>query len=620
MDIQLNVSLLKHTNPDISIQELKNEFEDNGAVTFPIDSDFNRIYNERDVTGELYMNISELDKDTIEQICANFGFDYRDFLINDDYDEIGPEDIAEKNDFNNMNRIVNRRRSFNEDELTGFEFDNDYPELVLEKRRQCCPPRRSRINENATTRRNIRAKDLIESVKSEYGTGSRRSLNESAVLRNALAKARTEGSQPRRGSVYNEALSALGRKKVQRIISNIRNNKPCLYEKSTLNGRRISSYSTNELMKIYNKVKSLNESYSPNAQMKKVYNILDEELTYRLTRDQLLKKKSVTKKSVSKDILEHLGKEKTEMILKNLRQRKPYLYESVKINDKRICSYSTDELLSLYKKVKNKKRTLNESNASRSALLKNNKILNILDEELTYRLSYEKYLNEEDEELPAATTDPFDSLISDEGGDDAATQDSTSNPEEDEVVELSRIVITLQDDDAADKLKDYLTDEGVSDSKIEIKPEVEDTEKSENASESIYYKKMRYLFEDDEDADADKDSTEDSAENDETTDDADNKEDKSDDTESTGGNIQLILSDPSEDDIEALKNVLVNKYGYTEEEFTDTIGGEIVSSDDEEGEEGESDEKEDKSDDKEEKSSGDEEADSLDPSELFKGL
>lgn len=605
MDIQLNVSLLKHTNPDISIQELKNEFEDNGAVTFPIDSDFNRIYNERDVTGELYMNISELDKDTIEQICANFGFDYRDFLINDDYDEIGPEDIAEKNDFNNMNRIVNRRRSFNEDELTGFEFDNDYPELLLEKRRQCCPPRKSRINEKASQRHNIRAKELIESVKREAGT-YRSSINESAAYRRAIEKA---GSH--RGTAYNEALNALGSEKVERIINNIRNNKPCLYEKSTLNGRRIASYSTNELMKVYNKVKSLNESYGPNKEMKNVYDILDEELTYRITREQLLKKNSV-----SNDILEHLGREKTDMILNNLRQHKPYLYESIKINDKRIRSYSTDELLSLYKKVKNKKRTLNESNASRSALLKNNKIFNILDEELTYRLCYEKYLNEDDENLPAASTDPFNSLINDE----TDTKGDSTNPEDDEVVELSRIVITLQDDDAADKLKDYLTDEGISDTKIEIKPEGDESEETENTSESVYYKKMRYLFEDDEDADNAEDaSTEDKEkpEGEEGGDESDDKKEKSDDN---SGNVQLILSDPSEDDVEALKNVLVNKYGYTEEEFAETIGGEIVTSDDEEGDDDKSDEKEDKSDNKEEKSSGDEEADSIDPSELFKGL
>lgn len=307
------------------------------------------------------------------------------------------------------------------------------------------------------------------------------------------------------------------------------------------------------------------------------------------------------------------------MILNNLRQHKPYLYESIKINDKRIRSYSTDELLSLYKKVKNKKRTLNESNASRSALLKNNKIFNILDEELTYRLCYEKYLNEDDENLPAASTDPFNSLISDE----TDTKGDSTNPEDDEVVELSRIVITLQDDDAADKLKDYLTDEGISDTKIEIKPEGDESEETENTSESVYYKKMRYLFEDDEDADNAEDaSTEDKEkpEGEEGGDESDDKKEKSDDN---SGNIQLILSDPSEDDVEALKNVLVNKYGYTEEEFAETIGGEIVTSDDEEGDDDksdESDDKEDKSDDKKEKSSGDEEADSIDPSELFKGL
>ena len=348
-----------------------------------------------------------------------------------------------------------------------------------------------------------------------------------------------------------------------------------------------------------------------------------------------LRKARTEKPNLKKMIKESLGAEKYNFIVKSLRNGKKTLYENKKINGKSISKYSSKALYNLLRQLTEKKnmlqkklRTLNESRSTRTLksikaleedLKKKLRLINLLDEELTYRLTVKKMLKEQDEE------NPLEPLSVDPTGKD-------DNPEEDEEVELSRVVITVANQDAADELKSSLVDAGIPDDAIEFESdedieaedeesdEAEDEEsdeesaddtakEGENKNESLYYKKFRKLLEDDTEETNDEANAEDSEE-DST---EDSEEDSEDDTSDEP--VKVVLTNT--DYINDLADVLNDEYGISKEEFEEMIGGEIVDDSESDDSKDDDDSKdEDSKDDKEKSSKGDEAIDAMTPEDL----
>ena len=364
------------------------------------------------------------------------------------------------------------------------------------------------------------------------------------------------------------------------------------------------------------------------------------------------KMKLIMKKKEIMQLKESLGAEKFNMICEAMKSGKKTLYSKKTINGKNITEYSAKELLELLNTIKKQHTNLMKSYKSlyesatkstkrelRTAIENKERLMLILDEELTYRLTFKKLnkskaINEDEENpLKPLPVDPTD-------GDD-----TDETPDNDEEVELSRVVITVANQDAADELKQSLVDAGVPDDAIEFETddETDDSEDSddtdseadensdentdtddtadETSNESLHYNKFKKLLEDD-DPESDKadDSTDDNAKDGEDSD--ENSDDNSDDSsDSEDKPIKVILTNT--DYVNDLADVLNNEYGISKEEFEEMIGGQIVDdSDDSDDSDESSDSDDDKSDDenKDDKPStnGDDAVDAMSQEELDK--
>ena len=375
-----------------------------------------------------------------------------------------------------------------------------------------------------------------------------------------------------------------------------------------------------------------------------------------------------------------LGDDKFNTIVKALKEGKKTLYTKKSINGKNITEYSSKELIHILNMVKEQHKTLVKSYKSlnesatrstkkelRDAIENKERLMDLLDEELTYRLTVKKMLKEqkavnEDDENPLEplSVDPNESGDSSEGdseettaeGDskestEGDTEETTEDPEEDEEVELSRVVITVANQEAADELKDAMVNAGIPEDAIEFETEddedaesdsedgdadAESEESTEDAegdskksteetpaesNESIHYNKFKKLLEDEEaDSSTEETPAEDGAETDGDTEDS--EESKDGDTEATG-EVKVILTNT--DYINDLADVLNNEYGITKEEFEEMIGGTIVDekpSDDAEDSDSEgSDDSEESTEDKP-STNGDDAVDAMSQEELDK--
>lgn len=371
------------------------------------------------------------------------------------------------------------------------------------------------------------------------------------------------------------------------------------------------------------------------------------------------KMKLIMKKKEIMQLKESLGAEKFNMICKAMKSGKKTLYSKKTINGKNITEYSAKELLELLNTIKKQHtnlmksyKSLNESATKstkrelRTAIENKERLMLILDEELTYRLTFKKLnkskaINEDEENpLEPLSVDPTDGDDKNESG-----EDTDETPDNDEEVELSRVVITVANQDAADELKQSLVDAGVPDDAIEFETddETDDSEDSddtdseadeksdentdaedtadETPNESLHYNKFKKLLEDD-DSESDKadDSTDDNAKDGEDSD--ANSDDNSDDSsDSEDKPIKVVLTNT--DYVNDLADVLNNEYGISKEEFEEMIGGQIVDdSEDSDDSDESSDSDDDKSNDesKEDKPStnGDDAVDAMSQEELDK--
>ena len=368
------------------------------------------------------------------------------------------------------------------------------------------------------------------------------------------------------------------------------------------------------------------------------------------------KMKLIMKKKEIMQLKESLGAEKFNMICKAMKSGKKTLYSKKTINGKNITEYSAKELLELLNTIKKQHTNLMKSYKSlyesatkstkkelRTAIENKERLMLILDEELTYRLTFKKLnkskaINEDEENpLEPLSVDPTD-------GDD-----TDETPDNDEEVELSRVVITVANQDAADELKQSLVDAGVPDDAIEFETddETDDSEDSddtdsdtdetsddnsdentdtddtadETPNESLHYNKFKKLLEDD-DPESDKadDSTDDNAKDGEDSD-ASSDDNSDDSSDSEDKPIKVVLTNT--DYVNDLADVLNNEYGISKEEFEEMIGGQIVDdSEDSDDSDESSDSDDDKSDDenKDDKPStnGDDAVDAMSQEELDK--
>lgn len=382
------------------------------------------------------------------------------------------------------------------------------------------------------------------------------------------------------------------------------------------------------------------------------------------------KMKLIMKKKEIMQLKESLGAEKFNMICEAMKSGKKTLYSKKTINGKNITEYSAKELLELLNTVKKQHtnlmksyKSLNESATKstkrelRTAIENKERLMLILDEELTYRLTFKKLnkskaINEDEENpLEPLSVDPTDGDSTDDSSDgtddtaDADSSDTDETPDNDEEVELSRVVITVANQDAADELKQALVDAGVPDDAIEFETddETEDNEESddtdadtdtdetsddttddttdETPNESLHYNKFKKLLEDD---DPESDTADDSADADNADNaDGDDTEADSDDDSSDSEDkpIKVVLTNT--DYVNDLADVLNNEYGISKEEFEEMIGGQIVddsdsSDDSDESSDSDDDKSDDKSKEDEPSTNGDDAVDAMSQEELDK--
>lgn len=350
-------------------------------------------------------------------------------------------------------------------------------------------------------------------------------------------------------------------------------------------------------------------------------------------------------------------------------------HKGKKINNKPIKEYSTSQLEKIVSRLNeqiaelNKKvAVMNESEGVKKLKEELDRIVrlqNILSEEIVFRMIKEadenSDIDKEAEDLLASVdfknTNPNEEdNSSDDNADDSSEEDNDneSNPDEDEVEEISSIKIYVTDKQTAEDLQAELIEDGVPEEAVEIyakdasdededsseedentenndadaensekteecaKSDKEDGKKvnEENAEECAKSdnKDGKKVNEDEGDEEnADNSENDDNAEGDDA--DAENSEDE--------GEWVVALVDT--DYVDNLKTVLVDKWGMTEDEFIDQIGGEIVENpdgdSDEDNDEGSSEDDDNAdSDNTEGDNEDDDPAGDLDPDQLFKGI
>ncbi len=376
------------------------------------------------------------------------------------------------------------------------------------------------------------------------------------------------------------------------------------------------------------------------------------------------KMKLIMKKKEIMQLKESLGTEKFNMICEAMKSGKKTLYSKKTINGKNITEYSAKELLEMLNTVKKQHtnlmksyKSLNESATKstkrelRTAIENKERLMLILDEELTYRLTFKKLnkskaINEDEENpLEPLSVDPTDGDDKDDNADTESGDDTDETPDNDEEVELSRVVITVANQDAADELKQSLVDAGVPDDAIEFEDDDEtddsedsddtDSEADENSdentdtddtadetpNESLHYNKFKKLLEDDDpESDTADDSTDDNATDGEDSD-ASSDDNSDDSSDSEDKPIKVVLTNT--DYVNDLADVLNNEYGISKEEFEEMIGGQIVddsdsSDDSDESSDSDDENKDDENKDDEQSTNGDDAVDAMSQEELDK--
>ena len=368
---------------------------------------------------------------------------------------------------------------------------------------------------------------------------------------------------------------------------------------------------------------------------------------------------------------EKLGAEVYNAVLESL-ENGTTVHANKKINGKAVCEYSIDELKGLMEKASKqiealeKKLGLNEADdaelTKKIAHFKD--AVKMIDEEISFREAQEllsegdgiefKNINpnvsdddkkkEEKKDEEATVEGDGSDEVSDE--DDAEStddkeseddDDKEQNPDEDEEVELASIIITLATKDDAEDLKADFIEAGIPEDAIELEEVADDddeedetedgdskeetdtedaskeTEGDKATEESVQFKGVKSLNEEDEDNADDAETTDDDSTEDGETEDGEESEDEE---AEKAWKVILVNTDYAKE----AKDVLVDMWGMTDEEFNDMIGGDIVDDEDDAEDDG-SDESSDNDDDStksdDENGESEDDDDDFDPNDIF---
>lgn len=669
--IKLNITDMANDYPEVDYNELRDRLTDAGAV---VDGQVGNGTIQEDGNGDMnvYMLVSGVDmatvEDAVEEIVSEYegvdGVDATEYLASNNI--TGVEDTEDLDDDSERDLDVEGDDSddldddtYNLGDNSEFDVDDDDNEDTIDLDDEDIVEAVKRATSKVLKEHfaNVRRKKLLKEHR-ELHRNDRRSnrffvegrLNEASTMN--VKKGCCPGKNRRVNLL--ESLKAQDETKQEKLDNSVKSIKDVI---DSVKGHSIGAQ---EVKDAFAKLKKEQKALSKIEKNDKGDKFA---LTDVNGAAGALKKMKEADPSQA-DAIDKFQKSLKESVFNALNAKKKSLHGKVSVNGQLLESMSNTQVSTLLTKVnaaKNKlvnklsnslNESLNTKNNIKNEIVKLTKLSNILDEENTYRTYATKYgLINEDENQDAGNSGEFseedlanmfgagqgeenksdnetEEKTEEPKSEDAPSEDAPQDEETVEEVELARIVITMQDKDAAEDLKASCVNAGIPEDVIEITDDTEDepeeneegdtstedkdedkadaSEESKDTNEGVKYSNLRRLFEADEENSEEKpeDAPE---ENSDETDDAEAKNE---------GHTKFILTNT--DYALQLSKVLDDVYGITKEEFEDMIGGEIVEDSDEDDatEDKDSDENTTDADNTE----GSTEEDTIDPSELFKGM
>ena len=669
--IKLNITDMANDYPEVDYNELRDRLTDAGAV---VDGQVGNGTIQEDGNGDMnvYMLVSGVDmatvEDAVEEIVSEYegvdGVDATEYLASNNI--TGVEDTEDLDDDSELDLDVEDEDSddldddtYNLGDNSEFDVDDDDNEDTIDLDDEDIVEAVKRATSKVLKEHfaNVRRKKLLKEHR-ELHRNDRHSnrffvegrLNEASTMN--VKKGCCPGKNRRVNLL--ESLKAQDETKQEKLDNSVKSIKDVI---DSVKGHSIGAQ---EVKDAFAKLKKEQKALSKIEKNDKGDKFA---LTDVNGAAGALKKMKEADPSQA-DAIDKFQKSLKESVFNALNAKKKSLHGKVSVNGQLLESMSNTQVSTLLTKVnaaKNKlvnklsnslNESLNTKNNIKNEIVKLTKLSNILDEENTYRTYATKYgLINEDENQDAGNSGEFseedlanmfgagqgeetksdnetEEKTEEPKSEDAQSEDTQSDEDSVEEVELARIVITMQDKDAAEDLKASCVNAGIPEDVIEITDDTEDepeekeegetstedkdddkadaSEESKDTNEGVKYSNLRRLFEADEENSEEKpeDAPE---ENSDETDDADAESE---------GHTKFILTNT--DYALQLSKVLDDVYGITKEEFEDMIGGEIVEDSDEDDatEDKDSDENTTDADNTE----GSTEEDTIDPSELFKGM
>ena len=554
MEIIVNISALKEDYEGVSINDVKSDLIEFGAI----------VRGAKDVDGDTLMLINgDITVEDVENAFINIGVNVNDYIVEED-------DLTITQTFEKKNVVVKKNQT-----------------AVNEKKGGCCPPKKANVEKKVKKEYKGDLVNLSEALHGTHKRGVKPELKLNQIIdaiagchidESISARAIEKAKQNNKRAYLQEKLGA----EVYNAVLESLENGTTVHANKKINGKAVCEYSIDEL-------KGLMEKAS------KQIEALEKKLGLNEADDAELTKKIA------------------------------HFKDAVKMIDEEISFREAQELLSEGDGIEFKNINPNVSDDDKKKEKK--------DEEATV-------------EGDGSDEDDAESKDDTESEDDADDKDDKDeqNPDEDEEVELASIIITLATKDDAEDLKADFLEAGIPEDAIELEEVADDDEEdetedgesegesteetdTENASEetaeenegdkateeSVQFKGVKPLNEDDEDNADDAETTEDdSTEDDETEDD----EESEDEEAEKAWKVILVNTDYAKE----AKDVLVDMWGMTEEEFNDMIGGDIVDDEDNAEDDG-SDESSDNDDDStksdDENGESEDDDDDFDPNDIF---
>lgn len=672
--IKLNITDMANDYPEVDYNELRDRLTDAGAV---VDGQVGNGTIQEDGNGDMnvYMLVSGVDmatvEDTVEEIVSEYegvdGVDATEYLASNNI--TGVEDTEDTEDLDDDSERDLDVEDVDSDDLdddtyslgdnSEFDVDDDDNEDTIDLDDEDIVEAVKRATSKVLKEHfaNVRRKKLLKEHR-ELHRNDRRSnrffvegrLNEASTMN--IKKGCCPGKNRRVNLL--ESLKAQDETKQEKLDNSVKTIKDVI---DSVKGHSIGAQ---EVKDAFTKLKKEQKALSKIEKNDKGDKFA---LTDVNGAAGALKKMKEADPSQA-EAIDKFQKSLKESVFNALNAKKKSLHSKVSVNGQLLESMTNTQVCTLLTKVnaaKNKlvnklsnslNESLNTKNNIKNEIVKLTKLSNILDEENTYRTYATKYgLINEDENQEAGNSGEFseedlanmfgagqgeenksdnetEEKTEEPKSEDTPSEDTQSDEDSVEEVELARIVITMQDKDAAEDLKASCVNAGIPEDVIEITDDTEDepeeneegdtstedkeedkesSEETKDTNEGVKYSNLRRLFEADEETPEEKPEDAPEENSDETTD---------GDAESEG-HTKFILTNT--DYALQLSNVLDDVYGITKEEFEDMIGGEIVEdSTDEDDATKDKDSDENTTD--VDNTEGSTEEDTIDPSELFKGM